>query len=65
MNGPENNTNEPSRDPAEEVSRLVALLEEEFPQLSQWVDDQLEELEYRWRHYSTPKSLSRRRTFRR
>lgn len=65
MNGPDHNTNEPAKDPAEETSRLVALLEEDYPQLSLWVDEQLEDLEYRWRHYSTPKSLRRRKTFRR
>lgn len=61
MNGPDNGANKIPEEPAEEQSGLGLLVEDEYPKLSLWVEDQLEELEYRWRHYSTPRSLRIRR----
>lgn len=61
MNGPENGTNQPPEEPTEEQARLALLVEDDYPKLSLWVEEQLEDLEYRWRHYSTPRSLRIRR----
>jgi len=66
MNRPENDANRFAHTPAKgELSRLVILADDTFPKLSHWVEEQLEELEYRWRHFSTPRSLRARKTFRR
>ena len=64
MNRPENDANRTPNDRADETSRPVTLIDESFPKLSLWIEGQLEELEYRWRHFSSPRSL-RPRTFRR
>ena len=64
MNRPENDANKVPNNPVDEGSRLVVLDDDAFPKFTLWIEQQLEEIEYRWRHFSTPRSL-RRRTFRR
>jgi len=65
MNRPENDANKVPHNPGDGMSRLVVLVDDTFPKLSLWIEDQLEELEYRWKHFSTPRSLRARRRFRR